>query len=47
MKKLLTTTPVLAHPDVEKPFDVYCDAPDTGIGSVHMQDYCTITHASR
>jgi hypothetical protein len=25
LKVLLTTTPVLAQPDVEKPFDVYCD----------------------
>ncbi|WVZ77137.1 hypothetical protein U9M48_025037 [Paspalum notatum var. saurae] len=26
LKKLLTTAPVLAQPDVTKPFDVYCDA---------------------
>jgi hypothetical protein len=25
-KKLLTTSPVLAQPDIAKPFDVYCDA---------------------
>jgi hypothetical protein len=46
LKKLLTTAPVLAHPDVEKPFDVYCDAPDTGIRGVLMQDCRTIAHAS-
>jgi hypothetical protein len=26
LKKLLTTTPVLAQPDIEKSFGVYCDA---------------------
>jgi hypothetical protein len=36
LKKLLTTTPVLAQLDIEKPFDVYCDASDTGIGGVLM-----------
>jgi hypothetical protein len=34
LKKLLTTAPVLAQPDIEKPFDVYYDASDTGIGGV-------------
>jgi hypothetical protein len=38
LKKLLTTTPLLAQPDIEKPFDVYCDASGTGIGGVLMQD---------
>jgi hypothetical protein len=38
LKKLLTTTPVLAQPDIEKPFDVYCDASSTGTGGVLMQD---------
>jgi hypothetical protein len=26
LKKLLTTAPVLAQPDTDKLFDVYCDA---------------------
>jgi hypothetical protein len=46
LKKLLTTAPVLAHPDIEKPFDVYCDASDTGIGGVLMQNGHAIAYAS-
>ncbi|WVZ58395.1 LOW QUALITY PROTEIN: hypothetical protein U9M48_008672 [Paspalum notatum var. saurae] len=33
LKKLLTSTPVLAQPDITKPFDVYCDASGNGLGS--------------
>jgi hypothetical protein len=47
VKKLLTTAPVLAQPDIEKPFDVYCDASGTGIGGVLMQDGHAIAYASR
>jgi hypothetical protein len=47
LKKLLTTASVLAQPDIEKPFDVYCDASDTGIGGVLMQDGHAIAYASR
>jgi hypothetical protein len=32
LKKLLTTSLVLAQPDTDKPFDVYCDASGTGLG---------------
>jgi hypothetical protein len=46
LKKLLTTALVLAQPDIEKPFDVYCDASDMGIGGVLMQDDCAIAYAS-
>jgi hypothetical protein len=47
LKKLLTTAPVLAQPDIEKLFDVYCDASDTGIGGILMQDGRAIAYASR
>ena len=36
LKKLLTTAPVLAQPDIERPFDIYCDASRIGIGCVLM-----------
>jgi hypothetical protein len=38
LKKLLTTSPMLAQPDIAKPFDVYCDTFDTGLGGVLMQE---------
>jgi hypothetical protein len=38
LKKLLTTSPVLAQPDIAKPIDVYCLASDTGLGGVLMQE---------
>jgi hypothetical protein len=47
LKKLLTTVPMLAQPDIEKLFDVYCDASDMGIGGVLMQDGRAIACASR
>jgi hypothetical protein len=47
LKKILTTAPVLAQPDIDKPFDVYCDASVTSIGSVLMQDGRAIAYASR
>jgi hypothetical protein len=47
LKKLLTTAPVLAQPDIEKPFDVYCDGSVMDIGGVLMQDGCAIAYASR
>jgi hypothetical protein len=47
LKKLLTTAPVLAKPDIEKPFDVYCDASGTGTRVVLMQDSRATSYASR
>jgi hypothetical protein len=43
----LTTTPVLAQPNVSQPFDIYCDASGTGLGCVLMQNYRVIAYASR
>jgi hypothetical protein len=43
----LTTAPVLAQPDVSKPFDIYCDASGIGLGYVLMQDNRVIAYASR
>jgi hypothetical protein len=37
LKKLLTTSPVLAQPNIAKPFDIYCDASGTGLGCVLME----------
>jgi hypothetical protein len=47
LRQHLTKTPVLAQPDINKPFDVYCDASGTGLGCVSMQDNRVIAYASR
>jgi hypothetical protein len=36
VKKLLTTSPVLAQPDIAKSINVYCNASGTGLGCVLM-----------
>jgi hypothetical protein len=46
LKKLLTTSLVLAQPDIAKPFDVYCDASGTGLGGVLMQEGRVISYSS-
>jgi hypothetical protein len=47
LKKLLTTAPVLAQPDNENLFDMYCDASGTCIRGVLMQDSHAIAYASQ
>jgi hypothetical protein len=47
LKKLLTTSPVLAQPNTMKPFNVYCDASGTGVGGVLMQEGRVILYSSR
>jgi hypothetical protein len=47
LRKHLTTAHVLAQPNNIKSFDVYCDAFDSGVGFVLMQDNRVIAYASR
>ena len=47
LRKLLTTAPVLAQPDIEKSFDVYCDTSKMGLGCVLMQEGRVTAYASR
>jgi hypothetical protein len=47
LRTLLTSAPVLAQPDIEKPFDVYYDASGIGLGGVLMQEGRVIAYTSR
>jgi hypothetical protein len=47
LKKLLSTAPMLAQLNIEKTFDVYCEASGTSIGGVLMQDGQAIAYALR
>ena len=47
LKKRLVTAPVLCLPDIQKDFQVYCDASRQGLGSVLMQDGKVVSYASR
>jgi hypothetical protein len=38
LKKLLTTSPMLAQSNITKMFDVYSDASGIGLGGVLMQE---------
>jgi hypothetical protein len=46
LKKLLTTTPVLAQLDITKSFNIYCDGSSTGLGCVLMQDGHVLAYSS-
>jgi hypothetical protein len=46
LNMLLTTSLILTQPDIAKPFDVYCDASSTSLGSVLMQEGQVISHSS-
>jgi hypothetical protein len=46
LKKLLTTSPVLAQPNITKSVDVYCDASGTGLGCVLMQEGHVVVYSS-
>jgi hypothetical protein len=47
LKKRLVFAPVLCLPDLEKEFQVYCDASHQGLGSVLMQGGSVAAYASR
>ena len=47
LKHFLTSAPILTQLDIDRPFDVYCDASRTGLGCVLMQDGRVIAYASR
>jgi hypothetical protein len=47
LKKRLTMASVLTMPDMKKPFSIYCDASDQGLGCVLMQDGHVVAYASR
>lgn len=44
IKRVLTTTPILASPDFTKPFIIMCDASNTGIGAVLYQEEDGLEH---
>jgi hypothetical protein len=47
LKKRLTMTPVLTITNMKKPFSIYYDASDQGLGCVLMQDGHVVAYASR
>jgi hypothetical protein len=47
LKRRLMTAPVLVMPDLQKGFDIYCDASRQGLACVLMQEGHVIAYASR
>ena len=47
LKRRLTSGPVLILPDIQKEFEVYCDASLQGLGCVLMQEGKVIAYSSR
>jgi hypothetical protein len=45
LKTLLTTSSVLAQSDIAKPFNIYCEASDTSLGCVLMQEGRVISYS--
>ena len=46
LKSRLTSAPILIMPDINKDFEVYCDASRTGLGSVLMQEGKVVSYLS-
>jgi hypothetical protein len=46
LRKLVTTAPILVQPDIEKSFDVFCNASKNGLGCVLMKEGQVIAYAS-
>jgi hypothetical protein len=42
----LTTSPVLAQPDIAKSFDAYCDASSSCLGGALMQEGRVISYST-
>lgn len=47
LKKHLTSAPVLTLLDIQKDFDIYCDALRQGLGCILMQEGKAIAYVSR
>jgi hypothetical protein len=46
LKKLLTTSSVLAQSDITKSFDIYCDASGTSLGFILVHEGRVISYSS-
>jgi hypothetical protein len=46
LRKRLTSAPVLTLLDITRSFDIYCDASNSGLGCVLLQDGNVVSYAS-